>query len=48
MLGHNHFAEPKPICFDFFSSNFNVQGHILTATGDATTTFSNLEEWCCI
>jgi hypothetical protein len=35
MLGHNHFAEPKPTCFDFFSFNFNVQGHILTATGDA-------------
>jgi len=27
----------KPACFDFFSSNSNVQGHILSTAGDGPT-----------
>ncbi len=29
----NHFADPKLACFDFSSSNVNLQGHILNTTG---------------
>jgi hypothetical protein len=34
MLDQNHFAEPNQHV-DFSSSNFNVQGHILSTAGDA-------------
>jgi hypothetical protein len=44
MLGQNQFhrGEPKPACFDFSSSNFNVQGHILSTAGDGLSTQKNL------
>jgi hypothetical protein len=38
MLGQNHFAEPNWACFDFLSSNFLLQGHILSTGGAALKT----------
>jgi hypothetical protein len=38
MLGQNHFAEPNRACFDFSSSNFLLQGHILSTGGAALKT----------
>jgi hypothetical protein len=36
--GPKPFCWAKPACFDFSSCNFNVQGHVLSAAGDALTT----------
>ncbi len=35
MLEKNHFLEPHPAFLDFSSSNFDVQGYILSIGGDA-------------
>jgi hypothetical protein len=35
LQGQNHFAEAKPTCFDFSSSNFLWQGQILSTSGAA-------------
>jgi hypothetical protein len=38
MLGQNHFVEPNEACFDFSSSKFLLQGHILSTGGAARKT----------
>jgi len=38
MLDSKWFCLVKPACFDFFSSNFNFQGHILSTGGGLALT----------
>jgi hypothetical protein len=47
MLSQNHFSEPNPpTCFDFSSSNCNLQGYILRTIGVALNFFIKLQCFC--
>jgi hypothetical protein len=43
MPGQNHFAEPNRYVLTFFSSNFNVESHILSTAGDPVSTMNRSE-----